>query len=54
MARLANAVTAVTGAGGGVARQAALRLAAEGSRLGLTELDASSLEETAALVEGRG
>lgn len=43
MARLDNAVTVVTGAGGGVGRQAALRLAAEGSRVGLTDLDASSL-----------
>jgi NAD(P)-dependent dehydrogenase (short-subunit alcohol dehydrogenase family) len=38
MARLDNAVTVVTGAGGGVGRQAALRLAAEGSRVGLTGL----------------
>ncbi|MFG2409550.1 SDR family NAD(P)-dependent oxidoreductase [Streptomyces brevispora] len=54
MARLDNAVTVVTGAGGGVGRQAALRLSAEGSRVGLTDLDASSLEETAALVREAG
>jgi NAD(P)-dependent dehydrogenase (short-subunit alcohol dehydrogenase family) len=54
MARLHNAVTVVTGAGGGVGRQAALRLSAEGSRVGLTDLDVSSLEETAALVREAG
>ncbi|MEU4176429.1 SDR family oxidoreductase [Streptomyces sp. NPDC026589] len=54
MARLDNAVTVVTGAGGGVGRQAALRLAAEGSRVGVTDLDATSLEETAALVREAG
>jgi NAD(P)-dependent dehydrogenase (short-subunit alcohol dehydrogenase family) len=54
MARLHNAVTVVTGAGGGVGRQAALRLSAEGSRVGLTDLDVSSLEETAAMVREPG
>ncbi|GAA2412116.1 hypothetical protein GCM10010191_21820 [Actinomadura vinacea] len=54
MARLDNAVTVVTGAGGGVGRQAALRLAAEGSRVGLTDLGASSLKETASLAREAG
>ncbi|ROZ52921.1 SDR family oxidoreductase [Rhodococcus sp. WS1] len=54
MTRLENAVTIVTGAGGGVGRAAALRLAEEGSRLGLTDLDGPALSETVALVRDTG
>ncbi|MEV7001814.1 SDR family oxidoreductase [Streptomyces sp. NPDC093982] len=54
MARLDNPVTVVTGAGGSEGRQAALRPAAGGSRVGLTDLDASSLDETEALVRETG
>jgi NAD(P)-dependent dehydrogenase (short-subunit alcohol dehydrogenase family) len=50
MARLTDAVTIVTGAGQGVGRAAALRLAAEGSRLGLNDFDSDALETTAELV----
>jgi NAD(P)-dependent dehydrogenase (short-subunit alcohol dehydrogenase family) len=52
--RLRGAVTIVTGAGGGIGRASALRLAEEGARLGLTDLDADSLAETAALVRAAG
>jgi NAD(P)-dependent dehydrogenase (short-subunit alcohol dehydrogenase family) len=42
----------VTGAGGGIGRAAALRLAAEGARLGLTDIDPETLAETESLVGG--
>ncbi|OPX05247.1 SDR family NAD(P)-dependent oxidoreductase [Mycobacterium sp. AT1] len=54
MARLDDAVTIVTGAGGGIGRATAIRLAAEGARLGLTDLDAQALDETAVLVREAG
>jgi NAD(P)-dependent dehydrogenase (short-subunit alcohol dehydrogenase family) len=54
MGRLDGAVTIVTGAGGGIGRASALRLAEEGSRLGLTDLDASALAETTARVRQAG
>jgi 3-oxoacyl-[acyl-carrier protein] reductase len=54
MARLTDAVTILTGAGGGIGRATALRLAAEGSRLGLTDLDADGLKTTAELVHQAG
>jgi NAD(P)-dependent dehydrogenase (short-subunit alcohol dehydrogenase family) len=47
-------VAIVTGAGGGIGRASALRLAEEGARLGLTDLDPDSLAETAALVRAAG
>ncbi|SDU99463.1 Enoyl-(Acyl carrier protein) reductase [Microlunatus sagamiharensis] len=47
-------MTIVTGAGRGVGRATAQRLAADGARLGLTDVDAAALEETTALVREAG
>lgn len=44
----------VTGAGGGIGRSLALRLAAEGMVLALADVDRAALEETAKLVSERG
>jgi NAD(P)-dependent dehydrogenase (short-subunit alcohol dehydrogenase family) len=54
LARLDGAVTIVTGAGGGIGRATAQALAENGARVGLTDLDAGALEETAALVREAG
>jgi NAD(P)-dependent dehydrogenase (short-subunit alcohol dehydrogenase family) len=54
MARLEDAVTIVTGTGGGIGRATALTLAAEGSRVGITDLDANLLEETVEMVRAAG
>jgi NAD(P)-dependent dehydrogenase (short-subunit alcohol dehydrogenase family) len=54
LARLDGAVTIVTGAGGGIGRATAQALAEHGARVGLTDLDAGALEETAALVSEAG
>jgi NAD(P)-dependent dehydrogenase (short-subunit alcohol dehydrogenase family) len=40
----------VTGAGSGIGRAAAVRFAAAGARVGITDVDAAALDETAALV----
>lgn len=45
---------AVTGAAGGIGRALALRLAAEGCRLAISDVDEAGLEETAALLAGAG
>jgi NAD(P)-dependent dehydrogenase (short-subunit alcohol dehydrogenase family) len=45
--RLDGQVAIVTGAGGGIGRATALRLAEEGARLGLTDLNADALGEAA-------
>ena len=52
--RLKGKVAFVTGAGSGIGRAVAVRLAAEGARLVLTDLDAEGLEQTVALVASAG
>src|SRR5882757_2919677 len=47
-------VTIVTGAGGGIGRATAVRLAAEGSRVGITDLNAGGLKETAGIIREAG
>jgi NAD(P)-dependent dehydrogenase (short-subunit alcohol dehydrogenase family) len=54
VARLDGKVAIVTGAGGGIGRATAICLAQEGARLGLTDLDAASLDESAAAARGAG
>jgi cyclopentanol dehydrogenase len=54
MSRLAGKVALVTGAGSGIGRAAALRLAQEGALLGLTDLDAERLGQTEAQVVAAG
>jgi NAD(P)-dependent dehydrogenase (short-subunit alcohol dehydrogenase family) len=54
VARLEDKVTIVTGAGGGIGRATALALSAEGARVGITDLDADALAETATLVRDAG
>ena len=50
MAELTGRVALITGAGSGIGRAAAVRFAAAGARVGLTDVDATALDETAALV----
>jgi NAD(P)-dependent dehydrogenase (short-subunit alcohol dehydrogenase family) len=50
MTDLAGKVALITGAGSGIGRAAALRFAAAGARVGITDVDAAALDETAALV----
>jgi NAD(P)-dependent dehydrogenase (short-subunit alcohol dehydrogenase family) len=50
MTDLTGKVALITGAGGGIGRGAALRFAAAGARLGLTDIDRAALAATAALV----
>ncbi|MCC7362198.1 MAG: 3-oxoacyl-ACP reductase FabG [Anaerolineales bacterium] len=53
--RLQDKVALVSGAGGGIGRATAVRLAREGARLVVTDIEAAGLTETAALVaEGGG
>jgi NAD(P)-dependent dehydrogenase (short-subunit alcohol dehydrogenase family) len=54
VSRLENKVAIVTGAGSGIGRASAVRLAANGARLAITDLDAEQLVETAAAVEAEG
>jgi NAD(P)-dependent dehydrogenase (short-subunit alcohol dehydrogenase family) len=52
--RMAGKVGLVTGAGSGIGRATALRLAAEGAAVGITDLDEGGLQETAAAVTAAG
>jgi NAD(P)-dependent dehydrogenase (short-subunit alcohol dehydrogenase family) len=47
---LSGKVALVTGAGSGIGRAAAVRFSAAGARVGITDVDAAALDETAALV----
>jgi len=54
MTRLTDRILFVTGAASGIGRATALRLASDGARLFLTDIDADGLEETRKLVTERG
>lgn len=54
MTRLENKVAIVTGAGSGIGRASAIRLAENGARLAITDLDGEELAATAAAVEAAG
>jgi NAD(P)-dependent dehydrogenase (short-subunit alcohol dehydrogenase family) len=54
MTRLAGKVAVVTGAGSGIGRASALRMAANGAQLALTDLDPELLAQTVAEVEASG
>jgi NAD(P)-dependent dehydrogenase (short-subunit alcohol dehydrogenase family) len=54
MSRLNDKVAIVTGAGSGIGRSSAIRLAENGARLAITDLDEAGLSATAAAVEETG
>jgi NAD(P)-dependent dehydrogenase (short-subunit alcohol dehydrogenase family) len=54
MARLAGTTGLITGAGSGIGRATALKFAAEGANVGITDLDPATLEETADQVRAAG
>jgi 3-oxoacyl-[acyl-carrier protein] reductase len=54
MGRLQDKVAVITGAGSGLGRAMALRFAAEGARVLVTDLDEASGRETVATIEEGG
>ena len=54
MTRLNDRVVFVTGAASGIGRATALRLASDGARTFLTDIDPKGLEETRKLASERG
>jgi NAD(P)-dependent dehydrogenase (short-subunit alcohol dehydrogenase family) len=54
MSRMDGKVAIVTGAGSGIGRSAAARLAANGARVAVTDIDADGLARTAAEIESTG
>lgn len=54
MKSLQNKVVAITGAGSGIGRALAIRLAQAGCRLALADINAAGLEETARMAGGAG
>ncbi len=54
MAALEGKVAFVTGAGSGIGRACAVRLAQEGADVGVSDIDLAGAEETAGLVQGAG
>ncbi len=54
MARLQDRIAIVTGAAQGLGRAIALKLASEGARLALLDMQAAGVEETVAMVRAKG
>ncbi|MNF73584.1 3-oxoacyl-[acyl-carrier-protein] reductase FabG [compost metagenome] len=54
MGKLDNKVALITGSGRGIGREVALKLAAEGAKVVINDLDAAPAEETVADIRARG
>jgi dihydroanticapsin dehydrogenase len=54
MGRLEDKIAVITGAASGQGRAAAIRFVEEGASIGITDLDAAGLEETATLAREKG
>ncbi|MFP4328911.1 MAG: SDR family NAD(P)-dependent oxidoreductase, partial [Paracoccaceae bacterium] len=54
MTRLAHHAAVVTGAGAGIGRAIALRLASEGARVVVQDIDGAAAEATAAAIAAAG